>query len=66
MEGLDETIAPLIEAMNRVSSELRAAGFSHAELLRTTRKARTKNPNVVAAEVRAKRQPRGPRKHVQV
>ena len=55
MEGLDETIAPLIELMNRVSSESRATGSSQAELLRTTRNARTKKPAVVAAEVRAKR-----------
>ncbi len=55
VEGLDETIAPLIEVINRVSSEFRAAGFSQAELLRTTRNARTKNPDVVAAEVRARR-----------
>jgi hypothetical protein len=35
--------------------EFRAAGFVEATLLRTTRNARTKNPKVLAAEVRARR-----------
>jgi hypothetical protein len=30
--------------------EFRAAGFAEARILRTTRNARTKNPDVVAAE----------------
>ncbi len=31
------------------------AGFARAEILRTSRNARAKNPNVIAAEVRALR-----------
>jgi hypothetical protein len=33
--------------------EFRAAGFKDAVILRTRRNARTKNPRVLAAEVRA-------------
>ena len=35
--------------------EFRAAGFADATLLRTLRNARTKNPKVLAAEVKARR-----------
>jgi hypothetical protein len=36
-------------------SEFRQAGFSDATILRVSRNARTKNPLVLAAEVRARR-----------
>lgn len=35
--------------------EFRKAGFGEVHLLRTSRNARTKNPAVLAAEVRARR-----------